>query len=82
MKLRLTEREYARERAQFRNGTHGPASDVRKIDVASVDAAALLKQLVKRSNCGTRRSPRDALPAHPGDFWSARCATYKLGESG
>jgi hypothetical protein len=62
VKLRLTEREYARERAQFRNGTHGPASDVRKIDVASVDAPALLEQLAKRSKRGTRRSPRYALP--------------------
>jgi hypothetical protein len=41
------QQEHDEER--FRFGSQGPASEVRKIDVASVDTAALLAQLVLAS---------------------------------
>jgi hypothetical protein len=52
----VNEKEWARARARYRMGTHGAASEVRKIDVASVDTAALLEQLRKERKRAERRS--------------------------
>ena len=52
----LNEKEWARARARYRVGTQGAASEVRKIDVASVDTVALLKQLRKEQRRAERRS--------------------------
>jgi hypothetical protein len=41
----VNEKERALERAQYRIGTHGAASDGRKIDLASVDTAAVVAQV-------------------------------------
>ena len=52
----VNEKEWARARARYRVGTQGAASEVRKIDVASVDTAALLEQLRKQQKRAERRS--------------------------
>ena len=52
----LNEKEWARARARYGVGTQGAASEVRKIDVASVDTAALLEQLRKQQKRAERRS--------------------------
>jgi hypothetical protein len=40
--------QYRRDRDRIKFGTQGAASDVRKIDVASVDSAALVEQLERQ----------------------------------
>jgi hypothetical protein len=50
--------QYGRDRDRIKFGTQGAASEVRKIDVASVDTAALMEQLL--------RQPPPASPAKQG----------------
>jgi hypothetical protein len=57
---RLTERELEHDRANYRIGTHGAASEVRKIDLASVDTAALVEQLVEEKTRWGQRAQRRA----------------------
>lgn len=52
----MNEKEWAHQTARYRIGTQGAASEVRKIDVASVDTVALLKQLRKEQRRAERRS--------------------------
>jgi hypothetical protein len=42
--------QYSLDRDRIKFGTQGAASEVRKIDVASVDAAALLEQLERQGH--------------------------------
>jgi hypothetical protein len=44
--------QYERDRERIKFGTQGAASDVRKVDVASVNTAALVEQLERQ-----RQSP-------------------------
>ena len=52
----MNEKEWAHQTARYRIGTQGPASEVRKIDVASVDTVALLEQLRTEQRRAKRRS--------------------------
>jgi hypothetical protein len=54
----VNEKERALERAQYRIGTHGAASDGRKIDLASVDTAALIAQFEYIRQASDRRAER------------------------
>jgi hypothetical protein len=59
-KRALSREQFERDRAQFRVGTQGPASEVRKIDVASVDTAALIERLEGEKKRWDERSLRYA----------------------
>jgi hypothetical protein len=59
-KRALSREQLERDRAQFRVGTQGAASGVRKVDVASVDTAALIERLERGQKRWDRRSLRYA----------------------
>jgi hypothetical protein len=56
----LSREQFERDKAQFRVGTQGAASEVRKIDVASVDTAALIERLEGEETRRVGRSSRYA----------------------
>lgn len=60
MTKRLTERQLEHDRANYRIGTLGAASEARKIDLASFDTAALVEQLVEEKTRWGQRARRRA----------------------